>query len=212
MKFSLRLGSARLTSSIEPYFRTYPTQRRSVIDFDDVLHHVEHENDGHRIRGVAALLDLGGRIAQRPPAEAVRGVVYRLATLLVRFLDVVLLGPVAVFVNLFRVFLLGAVTAGGLLLALHQLELEDPFHAHRRPRTVHRVVIGVVKLGAQLGLGVVGVPIWWRYRAPEALDPQGGVDFYNQQQQHRGQCNTLPIHLVANLLRNGCTVRPFVFC
>lgn len=72
----------------------------SVLDVSYVLHHVEHKNDGHRVRVVAVLLHFGRGVAQRPPTKAVRRVVYRLATLLVRFLDVVLLGPVTVLVDL----------------------------------------------------------------------------------------------------------------
>lgn len=126
---------------------------------------------------VAVFLHLGGGIAHRPPAEAVRGIVYRLAALLVGLFYVMLFGPVTISVDLFGFLLQGTVTADGFLLAIHQLDLEDSFHAHGGPRTVHGEVIGVVKFRAQLRFRTVcGVPIGRSYRTPEALDSEGGVD------------------------------------
>lgn len=82
------------------------------------------------------------------------------------------------YTNLFGFLLLGTVAADGFLLPVHQLDFENSLHAHRRPRTVYGVVIGVVKFRTQLRFCTVcGVAIGRRYRTPEAFDSEGGVEF-----------------------------------
>ena len=73
----------------------------SVLYGADVFHHVEHKYYGHRVRMVVAPVGrFRGRIAERPPTEAVRRIVDRLATLRVRLFDVVLRCPGTGFVHL----------------------------------------------------------------------------------------------------------------